>query len=522
VAFTGRIAIGGSSLSAPISPTTKIALVVFDGTAGQRLDLGISAGASVESDVTIYRPDGASLVFAYIGAPGGAVDTAPLPVTGTYTIFLKPRPSWGGSATLTLSEELNAGTITIGGASVPISITRAGQRARLTFSGTAGQRLSLGMTGVTIQSSWVSILNPDGSTLASGNASSGTESAIDTFPLPTTGTYTILVDPFGAYSGNITLTLSEEVTGTVTVDGSPATVSITRAGQRARYTFSGTAGQRLSLGVTSVTITSSTASIYKPDSSLLKSQGLGAANSAIDLPVLPTTGTYTIVIDPNNAYTGTMTLTLSQEVTGTITPGGAAVPVSITRAGQRARITFSGTAGQRVSLKMTSVTITQGTVTILKPDETTQSGPITVSSGGTSFLEPSTLGTTGTYAILIDPSFAYTGNITLTLYDVPADLTGSLTVNGSAIGVTLSVPGQNATYTFNGTAGQAVTARVVNNTMGCVTISIIESGGTTSGGTCGSSVNIARTLSANPGTPTVKVDPTGPTTGSLTLSVTSP
>jgi hypothetical protein len=55
-----------------------------------------------------------------------------------------------------------------------------------------------------------------------------------------------------------------------------------------------------------------------------------------------------------------------------------------------------------------------------------------------------------------------------------------------------------------------------------VTISIIESGGTTSGGTCGSSVNIARTLSANPGTPTVKVDPTGANTGSLTLSVTSP
>jgi len=44
--------------------------------------------------------------------------------------------------------------------------------------------------------------------------------------------------------------------------------------------------------------------------------------------------------------------------------------------------------------------------------------------------------------------------MTLTLYDVAADVTGSITPGGSAVTVTISVPGQNAGVTFSGTAGR--------------------------------------------------------------------
>src|SRR2546428_5000548 len=50
----------------------------------------------------------------------------------------------------------------------PLSL-RPGQNARLTFDGTTGQRLSLAMTGVTLTSVSVSILKPDGTTLASAS-----------------------------------------------------------------------------------------------------------------------------------------------------------------------------------------------------------------------------------------------------------------------------------------------------------------------------------------------------------------
>jgi hypothetical protein len=43
------------------------------------------------------------------------------------------------------------------------------------------------------------------------------------------------------------------------------------------------------------------------------------------------------------------------------------------------------------------------------------------------FVDPQTLSTTGIYAILLDPAQAHTGTVTVTLYDVPAEITGSLT-----------------------------------------------------------------------------------------------
>jgi YD repeat-containing protein len=142
VVFTGRIAIGGPSLTATIGTAGKIGLVVFDGTVGQRLSLGIT-NSNFNGGVTVYRPDGTLLM------PQGPLDFPPLPVSGTYTIQLGNSFSGTGSLTLTLSEEVT-GTITVGGPSVPVSITRPGQRARLTFPGTAGQRLNLRMGSVTI------------------------------------------------------------------------------------------------------------------------------------------------------------------------------------------------------------------------------------------------------------------------------------------------------------------------------------------------------------------------------------
>jgi hypothetical protein len=89
---------------------------------------------------------------------------------------------------------------------------------------------------------------------------------------------------------------------------------------------------------------------------------------------LPDTGTYTIVVDPG-ALTGSLTLTLSEPVTDTITIAGPPVLVIIDKPGQDARVTFEGTAGQRVDLGVSEVSFATGLgaveVSILHPDRTT-------------------------------------------------------------------------------------------------------------------------------------------------------
>ena len=513
VSTTGRLVIGGSSLTITIPSAGKIGMAVFDGTAGQQMSLGVGSGI-VQAGVTINRPDGTQLATTGTGFNGADFHVAALPVTGTYTILFAAAGSYTGSVVLTLSQDLQAGALMAGGASVPVSISRAGQRARLSFSGTAGQRLSLGIAGPTVAATYT-VSNPDGTTLTSGFF--GQDASLDLPPLPATGTYGILIDPDLAKTGSMTLTLSEEVSGTITVDGASVPVSITRAGQRARLTFAGVAGQRLSLAMQSSSApTQGTTTVFRPDGTTHGTLTFGTGPYTLDLAALTVTGSYTVLIDPNGVGAVSTTLWLSSEVSGTITPGGAAVPVSVTRPGQRARLTFSGTAGQRVSVGLTGVTITQSLLSVIKPDGST------LASTFTTFLDVQTLPTTGIYAVLLDPSLAYTGSATVTLYDVPADVTGSVTINGAGLPVTLTVPGQNAQLGFTGSSAQVVTVRGANNTMGCVNVFLIQSNGTrTSSGPCTASYSLSVQLGAT-GTHTIKVDPQGANLGAVDLSVTSP
>jgi hypothetical protein len=243
-----------------------------------------------------------------------------LPVTGTYTVLFNPLGSTIGSATLTLYNVTNiSGTITIGGTSVNVSITTPGQNASYTFSGTSGQQVSLTITNVTIPECdlTVSILTPSGTTLASASCIIPPNGGfIDTVTLPVTGTYTILFNPLGAYTGSATLTLYNvtNISGTITIGGTSVNVSITTPGQNASYTFSGTSGQQVSLHLTNVTIPECdlTVSILTPSGTTLASAScIIPPNGSIPSQSLPATGTYTVLVNPTSSYTGSLTLALT-------------------------------------------------------------------------------------------------------------------------------------------------------------------------------------------------------------------
>lgn len=523
VQYTGRITVDGPTVVASITTANKTGLMVFDGTAGQRVSVGFSGVTVTQFAANVYRPDGVSMLLTApnMNTSGGSIDLGVLPVTGTYTIFLDPLSTYTGTITVTVSTELT-GTITPGGAAVPITISRVGQNARYTFTGTAGQTISLGITAVTISGLSVSILKPDGSPLVAPTSFGTGGGAIDSQVLPTAGTYAILIDPSLTYTGNVTIRLynTPDVTGSITIDGATVTPSLTVPGQRARYTFTGTAGTWVNLGLTAVTISSSTVSLLKPDGSTLVSTSISTTGGSLDpTTALPTTGTYTIVVDPVGLATGNMTLTLTSPVTGTITLDGASVPISLTKAGRTARYTFNGTAGQWLSLGMTAVTISSGTVTLLDPNNVTiASAPIATSGGG---LEPSsTVPVTGTYTIVVDPAGVNTGNITLKLMSY---LSGTLNLNGAATVSTISTIGQNARYTFTGTAGQWVSVGFTAVTISFANVTLYKPDGTyltaTSIGTGGS--NTLDLLSALPatGTYTLTLNPSGANTGSTTITL---
>jgi RHS repeat-associated protein len=341
VDFTDRMQIGGAK-TATITTAGHIALVIFDGSEGQRVSTSISmniGSGCCTALVSILAPDGRYLASpTWTGPTGGFVDTVTLPADGTYTIVLDPDQSLTGSATFTLNDIHDlTGTLTptTGGSSVTSTISTPGQNASYTFTGSVGQRISLNVTNITFpggccSGAKLSILNPDGSTyLVSPYEFGNFGTFVDLKTLTVAGTYTIGLDPQGPNTGSATLTLYQvptDLTGTLTVGGQPLTINIATPAQNARLTFAGSAGQKINVTVSNVTFpggccSGAKLSILNPDGStyLVSPYDFGNFGSSITTPALSATGTYTIVVDPQGPNTGSATLAL------TLAPAGAPV-----------------------------------------------------------------------------------------------------------------------------------------------------------------------------------------------------
>jgi hypothetical protein len=562
IEYNGRIVVGGEPVTAAIKTAKKKGVIIFDGTAGQRINIGFSDVSLTQFRVMVYGPDGAmvptqaSAVKNYYATThrelssqtkvqtstmaykftddatgslisssqmnGASLDFVELPLTGAYTILLDPISEYTGRVTVALSSELG-GEIVPQGSAVAVDIKRVGQNARYTFSGERGQTVSVRLSDATIRSGYVSILKPDGMPLGKPTSFVYGGAMIPGQVLPTSGTYAILIDPDLSYTGHARLALynAPELTGSIMIDQVTVTPTLTVPGQRASYTFNGTAGQWVNLGLTEVSIASSTVSILKPDGSKWSVTTIGSSGGSLDpLTALPESGTYTIVVEPVNNYTGSMTLALSTPVTGTLALDGPSVPVSLTKPGQTARYTFNGKAGQWVSLGLTSVDITSSAVTLMTSEGTILASTAVGTAGG-ALEDQNPLPTTGTYTILVDPGSNYTGKMTMTL---STEVTDSLKVNAAPRAIMISRAGQNGRYTFTGTANEQVTIKVTQNKIGNVNVSLYSPNGILQTGvtSSASSFTLKPVTLATSETYTITINPPMPDTGSIHMQVTSP
>ncbi len=113
--------------------------------------------------------------------------------------------------------------------------------------------------------------------------------------------------------GSLTATLYDvppDVTGTISVGGPPVLVNTTVPGQNARLTFDGAAGQVVTVTLSGVTMQSGTVSILRPGGATVALKFFFAPGAMLTA-TLPATGSYTLLVDPFNAATGTATVALT-------------------------------------------------------------------------------------------------------------------------------------------------------------------------------------------------------------------
>jgi YD repeat-containing protein len=545
---TGTIAIDGPAVTATTTKPNQDARLTFSAIAGQKVFLQVSVVTNPSATVNLQSlADETLSSLAIANAPSGQhffMDTQSLVATGRYTLWIQHSGANVGSETLQLTSAPDVtGTISIDGTPVTITTTALGQDARLTFTATAGQRVFVQITNVTNPSAYVYLVKPDGTnqTYTSIGNSPGQTFFIDTQTLTAAGTYQLWVQHYSTNIGNETLQITSvpaDATATLTVPvagaaGAASTVTTTKAGQNASFSFSGTSGQKLSFNVNSTSYASCSATVLDPSNNTVTSLNCAAVGTGVTV-TLGATGPYTIFVNPPGTNTGSVTMSINNDddVTGTIAIDGAAVTTGTTVAGQDARLSFTATAGQRIVTYATSVTNPYAWVYLVKPDGTNQIyfNINNSSPGQTFFLDTQTLATSGTYQLWVQHYSTDVGSETLQIASVPADFTGTLTINGGALQVPATgstSPGQNATLTFSAAAGQSLKVNFTNSTFTPSTACLVTlknpSGGTVTSGYCGSGATTPiSATAATAGTYTILVDPQGASTGSISISVTSP
>ncbi len=450
-----------------------VPLRVLAGRCGDPTGVTVTASANGVPVPLAARGDG---VFTGTVTPTAA---------GTFTVAVT---AFAGDATdtQTLTGVVDATLeAVVGGPSVTLTAA-PGQNIRVRFAGTAGRRLAVRASGVTISSSTLTVTAPDGSTLVPPAYAFTSGTFVEPRVLPATGDYVLLVDPQGTATGSMTLTLYDvpaDQTSPATLGGPPVTVANAVPGQNARATFAGVAGRTLSVGLAS-TYQGAKVTVLAPDGTALAPATYLYAKSFVEPLVLPASGTYALLVDPQAAATGSATATLHDvpaDATAAATANGPPATVTTTVPGQGARVVFDGTASTRVSVRVSGVTMAGARVSLRAPDGTMLVAPVYVGAGG-GFLEPTTLPASGSYTLVVDPAVEATGSLTLTLALVPPDLALTATMGGN-VRVTTTAAGQNARVRVSATAGTVLALNATQVTMTSATLRLVAPDGSTLGPT---------------------------------------
>jgi von Willebrand factor type D domain len=299
------------------------------------------------------------------------------------------------------------------------TVTNPGSIAKTTIIGHKGERVLVDITSTTLpkQCGTLTLRGADDNIVAEGCTNTGT--SIQGALLPVDGPYTIYVAPTGGVTGTASLKIvtSDDQVQSATIDGPAVTGSILVAGQQSSVGFAGSSGQAVFVAASGATLPGGCSlSLVGPDGGTLRLGCLSGGAGYIDATTLSATGTYHVVVDPQDDGLGSVTIKIMSVHDQTIaaTVGGPPAEIEIAQPGARGLVTFDDTAGQRVLVTGTDATLPDqcGAITLLAPD---QSIVTTGCIGGSGTFTTTSLPTTGTYTLVVDPYGTATGTLRLTV-----------------------------------------------------------------------------------------------------------
>jgi hypothetical protein len=293
----------------------------FDAEAGQKVFVEVPTATLPNScgSLELHGPDGSLIATGCVINGEGYIDGVVLPTGGEHTLTLDPPGGDTGEARLRLlfiTDQQEP--ITPDGPGRTAEINQPGVVARFQFNGTAGERVFVDVPSTSLpnECSPLRLVAPDGSAVANGCLIGGS-GHVETATLPATGRYTVEVDPRGPATGQATVRVyaTTDETGALRLDGPAVTTTITAPGDEVHLTFAGTAGQRVLVEAASSTLPNACGALrlVGPDGDAVATGcviGDGGGIGRDEGVRLPTTGEYTVVVDPPDRDTGAVRIRL--------------------------------------------------------------------------------------------------------------------------------------------------------------------------------------------------------------------
>jgi hypothetical protein len=311
------------------------------------------------------------------------------------------------------------------GKPVTATISTSGQQVEYTFAATANKNVTFNVTHFDFTDGggpvevFLVFYEP-------GSSSSYTQCDVTgntycNFTTPVGGTWKLVVVPYAASVGSLTLTFANNVPTKALTSGIPVTTTIKYEGQQAGYTFAATAKKNVTFNVTHFDFTDNGPAevflvFYEPGSSSSYTQCDITGNTYCNFTA-PVGGTWSIALVPYAGSVGSLTLTFANDVPTKALSSGVPVTTTIKYEGQQAGYTFAATADKSVTFKVTHFNFTDNGpaevfLVFYEPGSSSSYTQCDI-TGNTTCPVKTPVG--GTWSIALVPYAATVGSLTLTM-----------------------------------------------------------------------------------------------------------